>query len=799
MTSAPVLEAAAAPRPATSGLQAPFLLYGLAGFSGLLAEQALRKYLPLLVGATAAATAAVLFTWFLGLALGAAVAARLIRRGRVARPLLVFGLVQLAVGAAGVLFSYAFDPGLRAVALLQNLFDGAALKFAVRFVCGCLPVLPVAALMGASFPLVALALDNSGVTGRRRWSQAWAANLAGALTAAVAAPFLVLPAMGLRGALWLCLAIGAAVCALAAALPEAPAEPASTLPSRRAALPRDMRLLLGAAFSAGAILFALEAIWTHLAGVVIGGSVYTFWWTSAAVLLGLLLGAGIVNRGANAGKLVPPALIFQCAAVLLLVQFLLWDRAPALFTFTPPAIFRSSFYFAECCKLLVSVLLLTPPAAVLGMIYPRILASPQLRRERNAWLCGYLGAAHSLGCLAGALAGIFVLVPVAGSEVSLKALILLLGLFGLLFPRSDPPVHGRRLRVAAVAALLLALTIGRWWNWGLLTAGTGNYFGQGRVPSARSGVRYLPPSFMFRQEDAQGGLTTVVEQTILDGEVARTVRTLFSNGQFQGDDRQDEGDGLAQLGSSALPSLFVPDYGRALLIGLGTGRGATGLRHLGYREIAVAELAPGTVQAAGQCFAGFNEAILQDPRVKLYLADGRSVLLTDAHGQYDLITMEIPSAWSAGAANLYSREFYELARRRLRRGGVLQQWVQLHHVSPREIASQLATARSVFRYVGLWYYGGQGMLVAANHPLAGVRFQAVGAAAGLPPEKAKELAGALAAARLVGPDGVARLVRDLDPPITTDHNRWMEYAAPRYQSDDFDWVNHNLGFLRQYQ
>ena len=69
-------------------------------------------------------------------------------------------------------------------------------------------------------------------------------------------------------------------------------------------------------------------IWTHLIGVVLGSSVYAFSWMLAAVLTGLLLGALLVNRGRQTGKPVRPSLLFQCAALLLMVQFGLWDRVP---------------------------------------------------------------------------------------------------------------------------------------------------------------------------------------------------------------------------------------------------------------------------------------------------------------------------------------------------------------------------------------------------------------------------------------------------------------------------------------
>jgi hypothetical protein len=44
----------------------------------------------------------------------------------------------------------------------------------------------------------------------------------------------------------------------------------------------------------------------------------------------------------------------------------------------------------------------------------------------------------------------------------------------------------------------------------------------------------------------------------------------------------------------------------------------------------------------------------------------------------------LPSLVVRGATNIYSGEFYDLARRRLRPGAVLQQWLQIQHISPRE-------------------------------------------------------------------------------------------------------------------
>src|SRR5205814_187559 len=79
----------------------------------------------------------------------------------------------------------------------------------------------------------------------------------------------------------------------------------------------------------------------------------------------------------------------------------------------------------------------------------------------------------------------------------------------------------------------------------------------------------------------------------------------------------------------------------------------------------VAELAPGIVEAARAHFADVNGDVLSRPEVHLALEDGRNFLLRGSDA-YDLITVELTSVWFQGACNLYSRQFYDLARARLR-------------------------------------------------------------------------------------------------------------------------------------
>jgi spermidine synthase len=88
----------------------PFFLYALTGFTGVLAEQGFEKYMSLLVGATAAASAVVIFAYFLGFALGSWAIGTFVRRGSIQQPLRVYGVLELLVGISCVAFSYSFHP-----------------------------------------------------------------------------------------------------------------------------------------------------------------------------------------------------------------------------------------------------------------------------------------------------------------------------------------------------------------------------------------------------------------------------------------------------------------------------------------------------------------------------------------------------------------------------------------------------------------------------------------------------------------------------------------------------------------
>lgn len=86
------------------------------------------------------------------------------------------------------------------------------------------------------------------------------------------------------------------------------------------------------------------------------------------------------------------------------------------------------------------------------------------------------------------------------------------------------------------------------------------------------------------------------------------------------------------------------------------------------------ELVPGVKDAFGYCHLD-AAAYIRHPKGRIVVDDGRRYLKRTAE-KFDVISVDTPSSviQVAGSGLLYSREFYELARQRLRPGGILQVW-----------------------------------------------------------------------------------------------------------------------------
>src|SRR5262249_14130375 len=159
-------------------------------------------------------------------------------------------------------------------------------------------------------------------------------------------------------------------------------------------------LILTIAFVSGLVFFALEVIWTHLAGVVAGASVYAFSSMLFVVLLGLALGSARIASAARQGDPPPKigALVFLSAS-LLIIQVVLWPSIPVAITWIGSL--AVGFYSGELARMLSLVLILLPFTCAYGKIYPCLFNAERFGSGGAGQLVGHMGFANAIGCVLG--------------------------------------------------------------------------------------------------------------------------------------------------------------------------------------------------------------------------------------------------------------------------------------------------------------------------------------------------------------------------------------------------------------
>jgi len=688
----------------------------------------------LLYGATATGTAVVLAAYFGGLALGSLLGGWL---GERTRGLRAWAALEGAV-ALSVLGYLALRPGLPAAAAWAARAPLPGARVLLAFGVLLLPT----TLLGATLPAAAATLAPGDGPGAGRL-YAW--NTLGGALGALAAGTLLVRALGVRGAFAAAAAVDLAVGAGAVALDRRPRLP---LPPAAAAVtgPARPRAAMLTAVATGGGGLAAEVLWTRGLAGVLSSSVYSIAIVLAAVLLGLVVGAALAVRWlGRPGAVAPRLAAVEVGIALAVAASLLALRAlpgASLVLIRGLAVTGPGAGLAVEAALALAVVLL--PATLLGAAFPLTLALAGVGSPPAA--LGRVLAANTLGGIAGALGGAFVLLPALGlgGGLLVVATVALAVGAGL---AARPVAYAAAVAVGALALAAPPLRL----PW--------------RAPTAERLLFY---------RDGAAATVTVTED-------ARGLRRLRVNGQYS----LGGGDGLLLEAREAhLPLLLHRSPARMLALGVGTADtiGAA-VAHPGLVVDGV-ELVP-EVLAAARLFAAQNRGALDDPRAHLVVDDARSFLLA-SDARWDVILSDLFLPWTAGTATLYTVDFYRSGLAHLRPGGLYCQWLPLHQLAVADLEAIVASFATAFPHVQLWV---------AYHRTATPLAALVGSADALRPDAAAidarlaagDLARAAGAAGLADASDLAPLYvtdgRHLRvatagvPPLTDDRPR-LEFTAP---------------------
>ena len=694
-----------------------YALFFLSGAAGLIYESIWTRYLALLVGHSAYAQILVLTIFLGGMAVGSFLVGRFSERLR--HPLILYAVVEAAVGVLGLLF----HPVFRAVSaaaydsIFPALVSSPGAQSAVKWLLAAILILPQSILLGATFPLI-----SAGVL--RRWGSSrpgsilswlYASNSLGAAVGVLLAGFYLVSRFDFPGTLAVAAALNFAVAAITFALVKgrgssfAPGEAAASErnPSAESAAvwrvdPRmqgtQRTLLLGAAFGTAVASFAYEIAWIRMLSLVLGSATHSFELMLSAFILGLALGALAVGRVADRWRDPVRALGFvQCAMGALAVATLPLYMASFhwisdLISFFPKT--SSGYVGFTVARYVICLVIMLPATFCAGTTLP--LITRILYRNGKESAIGEVYAANTAGSIVGVQLAGLLLLPVLGLKlllVSGAALDIAIGLI-LLYVVLPPGASSRTQTLAklAIASVLILLAASRArFDRQLLSSGVYRFGG-------------LPVRGEFNITFYRDGRTsTVTVKREPDGN-----QILSTNGK---PDASVPGDWLTPLTArkrgplrddvstqTLLPLIAMAHAPRATSAAvIGQGSGMTSHMLLGsptLRQLATIEIEPEMIRASTQ-FMPVNYRVFSDPRARFVVDDARSYFAGAGH-KFDLIVSEPSNPWVSGVAGLFTTEFYARIKGYLAPGGVFAQWMHLYEMSDSLALSVLAAVQENF-------------------------------------------------------------------------------------------------------
>jgi spermidine synthase len=719
----------------------------LSGATGLIYEVLWARMLGLVFGATTFAISAVLAAFMGGLALGSAVAGKI--AARIKRPFRAYGLLEIGIAlyALAVPLLFRWIDSIYAL-VWEQLHPGFYAFSLWRFLLSCAVLLVPTTLMGATLPVLSAALLRSPAHTPTSVTRLYTCNLVGAIFGTLAAGFLLLPNYGVRLTIFtaaaLNLLIGIAAIIIdrkdargadesekvqeSRATTEATVDDEDAIEETRTPASSQLKpegsvkfWLLCAAVS-GFVTISTQVAWTRVLTMVIGSSTYAFSIVVALFLMGLAGGAYIVAAKKMTNELRRSVLHVEIAtAITLFLSLTITNLTPGLLINLGSRFEVNSWGGLLALQVLVAALLIFVPALLMGMVMPLVLVWASRGAEGAAVrLVGRSYAVNTLGAIAGAFSTGFILIPKVSTRFTiLFAATLCLILAGCAYypRRRDVDVDLRRSLAAGAtfALVLLMFAIAPRLNLGDLSKGAYDLLVRIRAnPQFSAGEtdnRVYGPltNRLLMYEEGPTATVSVREDW--------GVKSMAINGRTNASDKADM---PTQVILGQLPMLIAPRTDNALIVGYGSGVSVGAMLQSPVKSLECVELEPEVIEA-GRLFDHVNNRPLDDSRLRLIIDDARTYLRVNPM-QYDIIVSEPSHPWVPGVANLFTQQFFELGRSRLKDDGVFVQWVQIYQLSTESLRSVLATYRSVFPHVMMFRVGGstQGkdlILVGSRAPL----------------------------------------------------------------------------------
>jgi spermidine synthase len=663
-----------------------YLIFMVSGATALIYQVIWSRWLGLVFGNTTTSISIVLGSFMLGLALGSWAAGRFL--SRLDNPMRVYAYMELGIG----IFAFCFPLLSRAADMLftaaVNPETSVPVSIFVRALFAFMLLLVPTTFMGATLPLLTDFFRRSP-----RHTTGWkvgllyAANTLGAALGIITASFFLIELFGVFAttviAAMLNLLIAFIAFKFASSAGDLHDDKQPAVQSR--AWDTRGRIAAAVLTASGAIALASEVLWTRTLETLVGNSTYAFSTIVLLYLVGIASGSWLMSIVVNRLKHAPLWMIAIQAGmgIWIFIALFLFQRIISAVSPYKGELVPLSIMFLNYLKVMVVLL---PLSLLSGACFPlatRII-DPE-SEEAQGTLIAKAYTWNTAGAVAGSLLAGFAIAPFMDYFDSVYFLALLYGvtafLAAMIIIRSEWNLGQKRPTMAALSALSLALS----GTAIFIIIGPSNY-------TTRFNAKYPTHQVVFHEPGLQG-VTTVIKKR--SGPLAER---LLVNGMGMTIKVTDT------KMMAHLPMILHPDPQDTLVICFGMG--TTYRSAISYGgNVTVVELVREVLDAFGYFYQDADR-VRTYANGRMIVNDGRNFLKLTRQ-KFDVITIDPPPPIdAAGVNNLYSREFIELAKSRLKKGGIMAHWIPfpgtMSGVDDMETFTMLVqTFTEVFPYVAV--------------------------------------------------------------------------------------------------
>lgn len=674
-----------------------YFLFALSGFAGLIYEGSWARYLKLFLGHSSYGQVLTLCIYMGDLAIGSFVAGKLVTKTK--RPLLGYGLVELAIGIGGVAYHPLYN------VLTGFFFDseftaGLSSRGAeiAKVILATGSTLPIAIAVGMTFPFIAAGLmRKSGA--EVSLPMLYFTNSLGSAIGILATSYLMIPEIGNHATLCVAAGINFLLAAVFSfiGLSTSPihaveGDDVEEDPNEDYAAEHNLpmphkNMWLWIAAITGLTSFVYEIVWTRLLSLLMGSSSHSFDQMLSAFILGLALGSAVSGKLLKKDSLVVLSLaqIFMAFFALCTLYFhqpfwAMMNEANQIFNPT-----TDGYLCWSAFKYALSLLWMVPTSFFAGMTLP-LITLILTRAFKSEAPIGKVYGWNTLGSILGSAGGGLLLLPL----LQLKGALVLAALLDFAIGFILLAVYRKKWRQNVMFYVVAAMMV--------LPAFFVNFDPHLVTSGVFRSYKNMHPDEKIRVID---GKTATI--SFHESKVHYYVKT---NGKADASLNKDRtqpiaSDELTQAATAFMPMAVMDKPYDAAMVGFGSGMGAHYLlsdpllKDFDCVEIeeAMMDLAKG--------FYPYNARGYDDPRIHIFIDDATTFFHTNRR-QYDMIISVPSNPWVSGVAGLFADEFYDKMRRYMKPGGLWVQWIQTYEFNDLMFLNILKALDKNFPYVSLY-------------------------------------------------------------------------------------------------